>query len=60
MNFLKRWLGNIILIVAMGIVLLILFPKLIGQSYSFLYQILGPLVILIIIVYALPNRRRKN
>ncbi len=58
MRFLKAFLFNLGLLALAGILLLILFPDFMSQVYKLFGVMLGPVAILIVIVAALPRRRR--
>ena len=59
MEFFKRFMINLALLAAAGLLLLIFFPDIMRSAYSLLGALFGPLLILIVIVAALPNRRRR-
>jgi Na+/serine symporter len=59
MEFLKNLLRNLAILIVIGLVLLIISPDLMKQVYQFFGALFGPLVILILIVGALPRRRKK-
>lgn len=59
MKFLGSWVGNIILLLGILFVVFILSPQIMGEVFKFQWMLLGPILILVIIVFALPRRRRK-
>ena len=56
-DYLKKFLKNLGLLVALLVLLLIFFPTLMADAYHALGQIFGPLVILMVIVAALPKKK---
>lgn len=58
MRFLKNFLFNLLWLFVFGLAVYLIFPDIIGLVYKTLGQLFGPLVILMIIVAALPNRKR--
>ncbi len=60
MDYFKKLLRNIGLLLIIGIVLLMLSPSIMGQVYNFFGALFGPLVILMIIAIALPKRGKRN
>ncbi len=58
MRFLSQFLVNLGVLLGGAVVLLILFPDIMSQVYSLLGGILGPVLFLVVIVGALPARRR--
>lgn len=60
MQFLRDLLRNLAILFVIGLVVFIMFPdimKQVGEVYSSLF---GPLAILMVIVFALPRRRRSK
>lgn len=60
MQFLKDFIRNILLLVIIGVVLFALFPKIMGQVFELYGALFGPLVLIILVVAALPRKRRGN
>jgi len=60
MSFLKRLLINLAFLIGLGILLLVFFPDMMKQVYQMLGELFGPLVILMVIVAALPRKRRSR
>lgn len=60
MSFLKNFLRNLCILIAIGLAMLILFPDLMGQVFQLFGALFGPVVILLLIVAALPNRRKNR
>lgn len=58
MRFLKDFLRNLGLLLVIGLVLYVLFPDIMRQVFQIYGALFGPVVILIIIVAALPRKRR--
>lgn len=59
MKLLGSWIGNIALVLVVLFVVFILSPKIIGEVFKFQWMLLGPILILVVLVFALPRRRRK-
>jgi len=59
-QFLKRLLFNIVFLGVIGMALLFIFPDIMKQVYQFFGALFGPLAILMVIVFALPNKRRRR
>jgi len=60
MQFVKRFLLNLALLVVIGIVLFILFPDMMRQIFQLYGLLFGPLALVILVVAALPRRSRRN
>ncbi|HBO33526.1 MAG TPA: hypothetical protein DD636_02095 [Anaerolineaceae bacterium] len=60
MEFFKNFLKNLGLLVVLGVVLLLVAPDMMRQVYDAFGQLFGPLVIVMIIVAALPRRKRTR
>jgi uncharacterized membrane protein YccC len=60
MQFLKDFLRNLVLLLIIGLVLFIIFPDMMNQVFQLYAAFLGPIAILILIVAALPRRKRKR
>jgi hypothetical protein len=58
MRFLKDFLRNLGLLLVIGLILYALFPDMMRQVFQIYGALFGPVVILIIIVAALPRKRR--
>ena len=58
MQFLINFLRNLLLLLVLCAVLYLFFPDLLGQVFNMFGQLFGPLAILLIIVAALPGRKR--
>ena len=59
MDFLKSLLKNLAFLLAIGVVLFILFPNQMSQVFQFYGAIFGPIAILILIVAAIPRKKRQ-
>lgn len=55
---LLKFIGRLALLAALFFGLYLVFPDLMGAAYQSLWNILGPLVILLLVAAALPLRRR--
>ena len=60
MPFLKNFLRNLFILIAIGLGMLILFPSTMGQVFQLFGALFGPVVILLLIVAALPSRRKNR
>jgi peptidoglycan/LPS O-acetylase OafA/YrhL len=58
MDFLKGLLKNLAFLLAIGVVLFFLFPNQISQVFQLYGAIFGPIAILILIVAAMPRKKR--
>ncbi|MBN1801329.1 MAG: hypothetical protein JW891_07475 [Candidatus Lokiarchaeota archaeon] len=58
MSFLKALLRNIAILIVIFLAMLIFMPDVMSQVYSTLGALFGPLLILMVIVAALPRKRR--
>lgn len=60
MNFMRKFLFNLVVLVIMLAVLYFIMPDIMGAIYQLYYAILGPgLLLLVLVVTAMPNRRRR-
>jgi len=60
MQFIKDLLMNLLILVVIGIALFFLFPDIMREVFNLYGQLLGPLVIIILVVIALPTKRRPR
>jgi hypothetical protein len=60
MQFLKDFLRNLVLLLIIGLVLFIIFPDTMNQAFQLYAALLGPIAILIVVIGALPRRKRKQ
>ena len=60
MRFLKDFIINLLWLLAIGLILILVFPDLMRQVYQIFGDLFGPLVILIVIVTAIPRRKSKT
>jgi hypothetical protein len=61
MQFIQRFLRNLGILIVLGIVLLLIYPNIMGQIYQTWIVLFGPgLVILMLVVAALPERRCRR
>jgi hypothetical protein len=58
MQFIKDILRNLVILMVIGVGLYILFPKMMGDVIRLYEALFGPLAILLLIVAALPQRKR--
>ena len=59
MEYLKKTLKNLGLLIIIGIVLLIIFPTQMSDAFNTLGALFGPILILVLIAAALPNKKSK-
>lgn len=59
-EFLKNFLRNLVFLIVIGIVLFLVNPEIMRQMVGFFGQLFGPLAILMIVVGALPRRRKRS
>ena len=60
MQFIKDLLRNLLILAAIGIMLFFLFPDMMRQVFDLYGRLLGPLVIIILVVIALPAKSRRR
>jgi hypothetical protein len=60
MDFLKGLLRNLALLLIIGVVLFILFPDTMKQVFQLYGALFGPLSIILVVVAALPRKRRRR
>jgi len=58
MQFLKEYLRNLTIHLFLGFAIFILFPEFMHQAIQLLGYLFGPLVVVMILVAALPRKRR--
>ncbi len=60
MDFIGKLLYNLGLLAVLGIIFYVAFPEIMDGGFQSTLPIYGvPLIILMLVVYALPNRRRR-
>jgi preprotein translocase subunit SecY len=59
MEYFNRFLRNLALLVGIFIILLLLFPDMMGDILTTYWAVFGPIALLILIGAALPNKKRK-
>ena len=60
MVFLKGFLRNLALLVALGLVIYFMYPDVVMQTLEAYWLILGPIAVLFVIIAALPKKRTKK
>ena len=60
MQFLKDLLRNLALLIVIGIILLLVAPAMMKQVYELFGALFGPMLLLLIVVAALPRRKRSR
>lgn len=60
MTFVKDLLRNLALLAVIGLVLFLLFPKMMAGVFQTYGALFGPFIILILVVFALPQRKRNH
>jgi len=58
MGFFKDFLRNILILVAIVVVLFIIYPDMMKQVFQVYGALFGPLAIIMVLVFALPRRKR--
>jgi hypothetical protein len=58
MRFLRRFVINLLSVAVFGFVLYLIVPDVMGAVYQAIWILFGPLFLLIIVVPAIPNRRK--
>jgi len=59
MEYLKKTFKNLGLLIIIGVVLLLIFPTQMSEAFNLLGALFGPIIILILIAAALPNKKSK-
>jgi len=59
MEYWKKTLKNLGLLIIIGVVLLLIFPTQMSEAFNLLGALFGPIIILILIAAALPNKKSK-
>jgi hypothetical protein len=60
MGFLRRFLRNLIFFAVVGIIIYLMEPEMVKNVVDAYWQILGPIGLLLIIVGAIPQKRRRR
>lgn len=60
MRFVSDFIRNLVILIVIGIVLLVVFPNMMGQVFQLFGGIFGPVIIVILVVAAALPRRRRN
>ena len=60
MQFIKDFAINLIVLIGIGVAVLILFPDLTKQVFQLYGMLFGPIAILMLIVVALPRKKRRR
>lgn len=58
MGFFKDFLRNILILVAIVVVLFLIYPDIMKQVFQVYGALFGPLAIIMVLVFALPRRKR--
>ncbi|MEW5868516.1 MAG: hypothetical protein AB1894_04520 [Chloroflexota bacterium] len=59
-QFIKDFIRNLVILAILGIVLFVLFPDIMRQVFELYSALLGPIAILVVVVAALPQKKRKR
>lgn len=59
MEYFKRFLKKLGLLILILVILLLLFPTQISEAYNILGAVFGPLIFIILVVSALPSKKSK-
>ncbi|HBH13868.1 MAG TPA: hypothetical protein DDX29_12280 [Clostridiales bacterium] len=60
MTFLKGLLRNLLFLAGLGLIIYLIEPEMVKGAFEAYWQILGPIGLLIIIVAAVPNKKRTK
>jgi hypothetical protein len=60
MQFFKEFLRNLLILIGIGIVLYLISPSIMGNIFELYGAIFGPIAIILLIVAALPNKKRRR
>jgi len=60
MQFLKDFLRNLLILVVIGVVLYLLYPAMMGQVLQVYGALFGPIAIILLVVFALPRKKRTR
>ncbi|MPM37318.1 hypothetical protein SDC9_83928 [bioreactor metagenome] len=60
MQFLKDLIRNLLILVVIGVVLYLLYPTMMGQVFQVYGSLFGPVAIILLVVFALPRKKRSR
>lgn len=60
MLFFKDFLRNLLILIGIGIILYLISPSIMGDIFRLYGAIFGPIAIILLIVAALPRKRRRR
>jgi tetratricopeptide (TPR) repeat protein len=60
MGFIKDFIRNLVILIAIGVVLFIIAPDMMKQVFQLYGALLGPVAIIAVIVAALPRKKRRK
>jgi len=60
MQFIKDFVRNLIVLLVIGVVLFFMFPDMMKQVFELYGLMFGPLALIILVVIALPRKKRKS
>jgi len=60
MAFLKGFLRNLVFLAVLGLIIYLIEPEMVKGAFEAYWMILGPIGILLIIVAAIPKKRRTK
>lgn len=60
MQYIKNFIINLLILISLGVVLFIIFPDLTKQVFQLYGMLFGPIAILLLIVAALPRKKRRH
>jgi len=60
MAFLKGFVKNLLFLAGLGLIIYLIEPEMVKGAFEAYWMILGPIGILLIIVVAIPLRRKKG
>ena len=60
MQFIKDFVRNLVVLLVIGVVLFFMFPDMMKQVFELYGLMFGPLALIILVVIALPRKKRKS
>ena len=60
MDYFKRFLRNLGLLIGIGLILLLFFPNIMSDVFNIYGAVFGLIALLILVVAALPNKKENN
>lgn len=60
MQFIKDFVRNLLILTTIGVVLFFMFPDMMKQVFELYGMLFGPLALVVLIVIALPRKKRNS